>query len=657
METALNQISQVLGTTLLHSLWQALVMYALLRIFLACFPAISSANKYNMGLLSLAGAVLWPVITFIVELNKHPLTLPAAYTGTDVVPFIPVHHAPAPAQTINSFNIDAYLPWLVAFWLIGIALNSARLLWGWKNVYHIKRSAISTPALRSDIFRLSHVLKIKKTVGAYISQHVDVPCIIGYFKPMIILPAAVITQFSADQLESILIHEMAHIRRNDYFVNVLQQIAGILFFFNPFILLINRIIYSEREHCCDDLVLQITGQPLVYAQTLLQLEQSRKQNRQLAIAATGKKYHLLTRIKRIMETKKQTSSFRHILVAVLLLTGSMGTIAWLNPEIKDGKLRVIPVTIPSLLNNETDTVKKHTTKKTTANKSTGKSASKDKVRISYSPQYNADDPKLNKLVAEVEKHSEAISKIYDGPAFKQLEKEMEKHSAYIDSFYNRPELKHLQDSLNHQSEAFSKMSESPEMKELQKRMEDMGKKMDKYYNSAEYKNLEKALELQSKLLSEQSGAKGTEYDKQRDAYKKIAEQFKAYNNNPELKQAQEELREAGKKMHDFYNSDDYKAQREAMNRISADMRKMYQSPMIKAQTAEIRKLSEQMKAYSKSPEMMKQKEELKNAQAALNAYRNSPEFKKHQQKIQEEVNKLMKDMKYTTRPDTTSSGK
>jgi len=665
METLFNQMSQVLGTTLIHSLWQALVMYALLRIFLACFPSASSANKYNAGLISLAGSVIWPAITFINEMGKHIFSQPVAGNTSDILPFIPAYHpsiAQAAEQAATSFNIDLYLPYLVTFWLIGIALNSARLIWGWRNTYQVKHNISNAQVLEASVEKLRRLLKIKKNVAAFVSAHVDVPCIIGYFKPVIILPAAVITQFSAEQIQSILIHEMAHICRNDYFVNVLQQVIGILFFFNPFTLLINRIIYTEREHCCDDLVLHITGQPLVYAQTLLQLEENREQNWQLALAATGKKYHLLTRIKRIMETKKQTGSFRHILVAVSLLTLSMGTVAWLNPEIKDGKLTVIPITIPSLLNNDaTDTVKKHTPikKSTSTHKSTGTGRSTSKSSVNgngFSYSYTTDDPKLNKLMAEVQKHAEAIGKLYESEEFKKLTREMDKHSAYIDSFYNRPEFKRLQDSLERKSKVFDMMSESPEMKTLEKQMESMGKDMDKYYNSDQYKKLEKAMELQSKLLSEQTSNKA-EYEKQREAYKKIAEQMKAYNNSPEIKKAQEDMRAMSKKMHDFYNSDDYKAQRDEINRMSAEIRKMSLSPLVKEQNAEVRKLSEQMRAYAKSPEMLKQKEELKKAEADLKAYRKSPEFKKHQEKIQAEVNKLMKDMKYTTKADTTSSGK
>src|SRR5476651_1692034 len=110
METVFNQMSQVLGTTLLHSLWQAFVMYVLLRLFLACFPATSSANKYNAGLVSLAGSVLWPIVTFLVEIGKHNFTQPVVDNGIDVLPFVPIHHTVAATENLAapSFNIDTY---------------------------------------------------------------------------------------------------------------------------------------------------------------------------------------------------------------------------------------------------------------------------------------------------------------------------------------------------------------------------------------------------------------------------------------------------------------------------------------------------------------------------------------------------------------------
>ncbi len=661
METLFDQISQVVGITLLHSLWQGLLLYTLLRIFIASAPGITSSAKYGAGLFALTASVVWPVITFFIELSKHPLVQPFAGNGTDGLPYLPVHHA-ASALSVSStapgFSIDPYLPYLVAFWLIGISINSIRLLWGWRNLTNIKQSFIDTPALQKRAMELAKLIDLSKKVRVFMSQNVDVPCIIGYLKPTIILPVAVVTQFSAEQIETILLHEMAHVRRNDYLVNILQQIAGVLFFFNPFTQLINRIIYNEREHCCDDLVLQTTGKPLVYAHALLQLEQMRQTGLHLALAATGKKYYLLNRIKRMMETKKQVNNFRHILVAILLLTGSMGTIAWLNPEIKNGKIVVNPVELPGILTAHADTVKKAPKTKKTVTTAPKKSTtakqvySKGTINIDYRSE---DDPKLKKLEADIEKRSQAMDKLYHSGQMAEIEKQFQEKSRAIDSLYKRPEMKRMQDTLDERSRAFEKMNDSPEMKELQKRMEALGKIMEKYYNSDEVKKMQKLVELQSKLVSEEEGTKNSSLDKDREELKKLSEQMRDYNNNPEIKKNQQEMRELGKQMSAFYQSEAYKSQRDAINRASAEVRKMYQDPAIKQQTEEIRKLSSRMRDYQKSPEMLKAKEDLKKAELALNNYRNSAEFKKHQDKIRVQIKNLMKDMQY--KADTTSSGK
>jgi bla regulator protein BlaR1 len=115
-------------------------------------------------------------------------------------------------------------------------------------------------------------------------------------------------------------HELAHIKRNDYIINLLQQVITTLLFFNPCVLLINKIIGEERENSCDDLVVDATQNPVMYAKALFKLEQNRQNELQLALAVTGKKYHLLNRIERIMKTKKQIPSIRPTLVAMLILT-------------------------------------------------------------------------------------------------------------------------------------------------------------------------------------------------------------------------------------------------------------------------------------------------------------------------------------------------
>jgi hypothetical protein len=149
---------------------------------------------------------------------------------------------------------------------------------------------------------------------------------IGAIKPVILLPIATMNHLSTEQVEAILLHELAHIRRHDYLLNIFQTIAEALLFFNPFVWLISRVIRREREHCCDDMVISCNASPLSYAQALAILENDRINTNQLALAATGNKNQLLNRIKRIMEMKKSninSAQLTIIIVAIIAITFSV----------------------------------------------------------------------------------------------------------------------------------------------------------------------------------------------------------------------------------------------------------------------------------------------------------------------------------------------
>ncbi|MEO6520790.1 MAG: M56 family metallopeptidase [Mucilaginibacter sp.] len=663
MQTLFDQYSQVLGITLLHSLWQGLIIYALLRMVLLCIPSATSANKYNVALLALTASILWPLATLLIEISKHQTFDVIIDNKFEPLDFVPLAHTNAVSVPNTwSVTIDHFIPYLVVLWFIGIILNSTRLLWGWRNIYHIKQNVINDPAFQESVQLIAQLLQIPQKTKVFLSDHIDVPCIIGYLKPMVILPTAIITQFSAEQIKSILVHEMAHIRRNDYIINLLQQFIGILFFFNPFTHLINKIIYSEREHSCDDLVLQVTGEPLVYAQTLLQLEENRAQNFQLALAATGKKYHLLNRIKRIMETKKQASNIRHILAAVLLLMGSMGTIAWLNPEIKDGKVTISPAGKLPFFSNLTDTTKKASVKPKKV-KHTGSHVAPGKIAFPKPKSVSAkvvshdlytDNPILDKLSAEVDKQAKELEKVYHSAQYRSIEKQMELKGRTLDSIYNNPQLKKLQEDMEQQSKAFNKINESLEVKEIEEKMEKLGKNQSAYFNTPEYKKLQKNFDNEGKWFEKENASKSPDFQAHSDALKKAGEELRNYTSNSQFKTDNEQIREYSKKMQEYYSSPEYKKQREELNKTSQKIREAFNDPVIKQQQKELNALSKKMRDYTNGPDIKKQKELFNQARARLVAYTNSPAFKK----LREETIKNLKAMNgnYTYNTDTVNKG-
>jgi beta-lactamase regulating signal transducer with metallopeptidase domain len=184
-----------------------------------------------------------------------------------------------------------------------------RLFGGWLKVQRLRASAIPVEEQWNERLRiLARKLKVNQLVLLAESAMTEAPVVIGYFKPMILIPLGMLGGLSTEQLESIITHELIHIRRRDYLVNLLQSVLEILFFFNPFVWVISGIIRREREHCCDDAVIALHGNPLAYAHALTALEEAKLSRAGIALSLAEDKNQLLNRIKRIMEKSVRTYS-------------------------------------------------------------------------------------------------------------------------------------------------------------------------------------------------------------------------------------------------------------------------------------------------------------------------------------------------------------
>ncbi len=346
-------ISQVLGITIIHSLWQGLIIYLLLRILFLCMPALTAVKKYNLAIVALLGITTWFACTFCMEargfnwdaataVSALPLNmgmngaLPADIKTTIVT--LPAHQATFAAyKTELYYSLKGYLPYISILYAIGLLVNLGQLGLAWNRIRVIKQNLLPAELLQQQVNSFAQQLNISKYIHVNFTQLVDVPCVIGYFMPILLLPVTLTTQLSADEVKAIFLHELAHIKNNDYLLNIIQQMMSVLLFFNPFAQLINKIISTERENRCDDRVVQATGSPLIYAHALLKLEETRQTNPELALAATGKKYTLLTRIERIMKAQKPIVNTRHLALAIIIFIGSIASISWLSPGITQQK--------------------------------------------------------------------------------------------------------------------------------------------------------------------------------------------------------------------------------------------------------------------------------------------------------------------------------
>lgn len=329
---------RALGWTILHSMWQAFFIYACLRIVLKLWPQAGARIKYNLSLLSLSGIFTWFLATLYIHVQRLQEAREALqhFSGTIAVQE-PVHIAavyPNQDPLIWLFpKLELCFPFLVTLYIAGMTGMIIKLLSDLLQLRKIRTTRIEPigEAWDKHLDKLAARLQIPRKVKLLISRHVQVPVMLGFIKPLILLPVAMVNNLTEAQLEAVLLHELAHIKRNDYLLNIFQSIVETILFFNPFVWLISRIIRMEREHCCDDLVIASTVQPLQYAHALVALEEYRLTTNRLTMAAADSKQHLFHRIKRIMEMKTKHLNYSQKFLAVLIIATGLISIAWLNP--------------------------------------------------------------------------------------------------------------------------------------------------------------------------------------------------------------------------------------------------------------------------------------------------------------------------------------
>lgn len=187
---------------------------------------------------------------------------------------------------------------------------------------------------RLFVQKLSEQLGIRRHVKIYLSNIVKTPLTIGFFKPIILVPLASINHLTTEQMEAVILHELAHIKRLDYLINLLLSVIEATLFFNPFMQLLSKHIKRERENSCDDWVLQYEYNPTSYAKALLQIAMFQSSQPSFGMNAIENKDVLLTRVKRIIEKSERSFHYRHQLIALLFITTVLSSISWLSPQNK-----------------------------------------------------------------------------------------------------------------------------------------------------------------------------------------------------------------------------------------------------------------------------------------------------------------------------------
>lgn len=291
-------VAQALGISLARFVWQGAAVALGVGALLACMGRRPARERYAVACLGLLAMALLPMASFSSELA-------AVASGVSTVPAALGEGALTwtPEATLAAWG-KAWLwtlsPWLMSAWLCGVLLLSLRTAWAWKQAQALTREGTRPPGgdATMALVRMMERTRVSRPVRLLESVAVEVPTVVGLWKPLILVPTSTLTGLSVPQLEAVLAHELAHIRRHDYLVNLLQALVETALFYHPAVWWLSARIREERENCADDVAVECCGDALMYSRALATLEQLRVSVPAPALAANGGS--LLHRIQRLL---------------------------------------------------------------------------------------------------------------------------------------------------------------------------------------------------------------------------------------------------------------------------------------------------------------------------------------------------------------------
>ncbi len=321
--------TQALGWALVDSLWQNALAAAGLAALLALVPVRAARIRYAFATLTLAMMLALPLAT-AVRLSGTSPQISDVVTATSAVAAGPTGPGPRAVAAIPTpaairAAIEPVLPWVVLAWFGGVVALSLRLASGWLMTRQLGRVGTSSvpDACVEAVARLAARLRISRPVRVLGSAVVQVPAVIGWLRPVILLPASALTGLTPLQLDALLAHELAHVRRYDYVVNLIQSVIETLLFYHPAVWWVSQQVREEREHCCDDLAVAVCGDAHFYATALLGMERLRVTPPAFALAATGRGGALMGRIRRLV-APVQAEIFPRWMAGVVAVTLALG---------------------------------------------------------------------------------------------------------------------------------------------------------------------------------------------------------------------------------------------------------------------------------------------------------------------------------------------
>lgn len=327
-----DNIINALGWTIFHSLWQGLIIGLILLLIFKYRRDISSQTRYLLGVFALAAILTSSLFTFLFAYHPvsfHTETATFSSSGISSLAGIPeardelnlLNPASPGWQTglIRTFDIVSIT------WFMGVLLLALRLAGGMLVINGMRLQGVAP--LPEVWERRLHMLALKtglrRSVKYLQSQKVLMPMVVGIVRPVVLIPSMIMSGLPADQLETIIVHELGHIRRHDFLINIIQAIIEALFFYHPVVWIISENVRQEREKCCDDYTIKVCGKVSHYARALAHLSELQIKAVLPSVAITGNKKSILHRVERLIYNKKMKTNKAERLIAGLVLVTSV----------------------------------------------------------------------------------------------------------------------------------------------------------------------------------------------------------------------------------------------------------------------------------------------------------------------------------------------
>ena len=358
-----------LSQSLFHFLWQGTVVAALLSVVLFFLRRQPANLRYLVTCSAMLLMVLLPVLTtFIIYQQQISIPAPMYDSGTTAEPVTTSTEdviTGSISKTMAAFNPDkqdfaSYQTWFLRLWVLGVVLFSIRLILAYNHVNRLCKCAIPVDRQLTVLaHRVAARIGLDQPFELMLSNIADGPGVVGWLKPVILLPPGIVMGLTTDQLEAVLAHELAHIRRYDYLINILQSIVEVLLFYHPAVWWVSDQVRKERELCCDDVAILISQDPVGLARALAEMEKQRMMYPQPAVGMAG--HSLAFRVLRLLghvQESRRAPGLAMVIAIMLCLSVAVGTLVTYDSQaqVENNPTTVSPAGADEVINFDIYTI-------------------------------------------------------------------------------------------------------------------------------------------------------------------------------------------------------------------------------------------------------------------------------------------------------------